>query len=156
VFRLAAEEVVMVSELREILEVAAAAAAIERNHPALAAGMGRIYEGMRLAYDADDTLAYRTLDGEYHQLMIDLSGNPYIREAYAPVGFRIQALRSRLSNEAALNKLSLRDHREMLKLVKARDGPGLQALLRAHIAQTKSSYLDVLRRRDLPAEAIAS
>src|SRR5918994_571095 len=35
VFRLAADQVVLISELREILEVAAARGALERNHPAL-------------------------------------------------------------------------------------------------------------------------
>jgi DNA-binding GntR family transcriptional regulator len=155
VFRLAADQVVLISELREILEVAAARAAVERNHAGLVARMARIYEGMRAAYEADDTAGYRTLDGEYHQAIIDLSGNAYISDAYSQVGFRIQALRSRLSKEAALNRLSLKDHREMLRLVKAGEVEPLQALLRAHIDQTKRSYLAVLERRDVLAEETA-
>jgi DNA-binding GntR family transcriptional regulator len=154
VFRLGADQVVMISELREVLEVAAARAAVERNHAALVRRMSEIYEAMRAAYEADDTVAYRTLDGEYHQAVIDLSGNPFIRDAYSQVGFRIQALRSRLSKEAALNRLSIRDHREMLKLIRARDVPSLQQLLRAHIEQTKRSYLDVLERWDLLARSL--
>jgi DNA-binding GntR family transcriptional regulator len=99
---------------------------------------------------------YRTLDGQYHQTIIDLCGNPYISDAYSQIGFRIQALRSRLSIETALNRLSMRDHREMLKLIKAREVEPLQALLRAHIHQTKQSYLDLLERKDVLAEEIAS
>jgi DNA-binding GntR family transcriptional regulator len=152
VFRLAAPQVAMISELREILEVAAAAVAIERNHAALVARMTRIFETMRAALEAGDNLAYRTLDGEYHDAIVDLSGNTYIRDAYALIGFRIQALRSRLSNEAVLNRLSIRDHREMLKLVKARDVPALQKLIRAHINQTKRWFLDVLERGELLQE----
>jgi DNA-binding GntR family transcriptional regulator len=155
VFRLAAEQVTMISELREILEMAAAAAAIERNHAALVARMTAIYETMRSAYDTGDTVGYRSRDGEYHQALIDLSGNPYITDAYGLIAFRIQALRSRLSNEAALNRLSLKDHREMLRLVKARDVPALQKLLQAHIRQTKRFYLDVLASRDPAAEEMA-
>lgn len=148
VFRLAPEQVVAISELREVLEVAAVAAAIERHHDALVARMTRILEGMKAAFDGNDNVAYRTLDGEYHETIIDLCGNPYISSAYSLIGFRIQALRSRLSHEASLNKMSIKDHREMLKLVKARDVPALQTLMRGHINQTKQSYLDVLERRD--------
>lgn len=156
VFRLAADQVVMISELREILEIAAVAAAIERHHPPLLARMSEIYDRMRGAFEADDTVAYRTLDGEYHETIIDLCGNDYIRDAYSLIGFRIQALRSRLSNEALLNRLSIKDHREMLRLVKARDVPALQKLVRDHIRQTKKSYLDVLERRDFLTEEAAS
>ena len=52
---------------------------------------------MRAAFEAGDNAAYRTLDGEFHQAIIDLCGNPYLSDAYPQVGFRTQALRSRLS-----------------------------------------------------------
>ena len=156
VFRLAAEQVVLISELREILEVAAVAAAIKRNHAELVKRISALFQEMKEAYDADDNGEYRTLDGQYHQAIIDLCGNPYIGDAYSQIGFRVQALRSRLSIESALNRLSMRDHREMLKLIKAREVEPLQALLRAHIHQTKQSYLDLLERKDVLAEEIAS
>jgi DNA-binding GntR family transcriptional regulator len=156
VFRLAADQVVLISELREILEVAAVAAAIERNHAELVKRMSALFEDMRAVYDTGDNVGYRTLDGQYHQAIIDLCGNPYIGDAYSQIAFRIQALRSRLSIEVALNRLSMKDHREMLKLIKAREVGPLQALLRAHIHQTKQSYLDVLERRDVLAGEFAS
>ncbi len=149
VFRMAPEQVSMICELREVLEVAAAAASVARNHTALVARMGLIFEEMRAAFERVDTAAYGTLDGDYHQAMIDLCGNPYLTDAYAQVGFRSQALRARLSDEAELNRLSFRDHREMLRLVKGRDVAPLQKLIRAHIDQTRQMYLDVLARRAL-------
>jgi DNA-binding GntR family transcriptional regulator len=152
VFRLEAEQVAMISELRDVLEAAAIKAALARNAEKLAERMGRLYAEMRRAYEADDRVAYRRLDGEYHEAIIELSGNPYIHGAYRQISFCIQALRSRLSNEAQLNKLSVADHREMLRLVKARDLAGLTKLLRAHINQTKQSYLDVLGRQDFRSE----
>lgn len=148
VFRLAAEQVVMISELREILEIAAVKMAITRNQAVLTERMERLYAAMREAYEADDPVAYRRLDGEYHETIIELCGNPYIRSAYGQIGFCIQALRSRLSNEAQLNELSIEDHRQMLELVKAREVASLQKLMRAHINQTRQSYLDVLERPD--------
>jgi len=147
VFRMPPDQVAMICELREVLEVAAAAAAIARNHGALVERMGMIFDDMRAAFERDDNAAYGVLDGEYHQAMIDLAGNPYISDAYSQVGFRTQALRARLSDETELNRLSFKDHREMLKLIKAREVAPLQKLLRAHINQTKQMYLDVLERR---------
>lgn len=146
VFQLAPDQVAMVSELREILEVAAAAAAMKRNHAALVGRMSGIFARMKTAHEAGDNVAYRALDGEFHQAIIDLCGNPYISDAYSQVGFRTQALRSRLSDEAALNRLSFRDHAEMLRLIKAGDVTRLQKLMRAHITQTKDMYLNVLAR----------
>ena len=61
-----------------MLETAAAAAAIARNHGALVARMSAVFEDMRAAFERSDNAAYRVLDGEYHQAMIELSGNPYI------------------------------------------------------------------------------
>ena len=79
VFRLAADQVILISELREILvEIAAVAAAIERNHAELVKRMSTLFEDMKAAYDAGDNVGYRTLDGQYHQAIIDLCGNPYV------------------------------------------------------------------------------
>src|SRR3990172_4682702 len=133
VFRLGADDVVKVSELREILEVEAAAAAIKRNHGLLVTRMSEVLRDMRKAYAAGDNAAYRTIDGEFHRTIIDLCGNSFISDAYGPIGLRIQALRSRLSDEAALNRLSFRDHCQMLKLIKSGSIARLQKLMRAHI-----------------------
>ncbi|MDI6024689.1 GntR family transcriptional regulator [Corticibacterium sp. UT-5YL-CI-8] len=156
VFRLAADQVELISELRTILEVASVAAAVERNFDTLVEAMENLMGAMQAAYDDGDTVLYHTLDGDYHDAFIELCGNPYVGDAYSQIRFRIRALRSRLSNEAALNSRSLKDHKRMLELVKARDVPGVQQLLASHIEQTKSSYLAVLADRDLLTEEMAS
>lgn len=155
VFRIAPDEVAMVSDLRELLELAALAAAMARNHRALLARMTAIFDRMRVAYEADDTRAYRRIDGEFHQAIIDCCGNTYIADAYVPVAFRTQALRSRLSIEAELNRQSIKEHREILRLVRAGDIPGVQRAMRAHIGQTRQSYLDVLASREAVASVAA-
>lgn len=156
VFRLEGEQVAQISELRDVLEVAAIEAAVTRNPQALAARMAELYADMRKAYEADDRVAYRKLDGAYHEAIIDLCGNDYIRNAYRQISFCVAALRSRLSNEAQLNKLSIADHKEMLRLVKQRAVGPLKTLLRAHIDQTKQSYLDVLDRPEFQVPTRAS
>jgi DNA-binding GntR family transcriptional regulator len=144
VFQLSAEEVGMVSELREVLEVAAAAAAMKRNPLALADRMRAIVKEMRKAHSVSDKVTYATLDGRLHETIIDLCGNTYIVDAYGPVGFRVQALRSRLTDEETLNRRSLRDHCEMLRLVEAGQTAELQQLIRTHIHQTAQSSIEML------------
>ena len=156
VFRLGPGDVVKVSELREVLEVEAAAIAMKRNRKALVSGMTAILQDMRKAYNADDIVAYRTLDGDYHRTLIEACDNSYIVDAYEPIGLRIQALRSRLSDEAALNRLSFRDHCNMLKLIKAGEVTGLQKLLRVHVRQTARSYIEVQGQQEAEPEARAA
>ena len=110
---------------------------------------------MRAAYETDDNARlpharWRVPPGHHRSLRQSL-----YQRRLSQVGFRIQALRSRLSNEAALNRLSIKDHREMLKLIKAREVEPLQKLLRAHIHHTRQMYLDVLERRALAEEKTA-
>jgi len=144
VFQLSAEEVGMVSELREVLEIAAAAAAMKRNPLALADHMRAIVKEMRKAYAVSNKVAYATLDGRLHETIIDLCGNTYIVDAYGPVGFRVRALRARLTDEETLNRRSLQDHCEMLRLVEAGQTAALQDLIRKHIRQTAQSSIEML------------
>jgi DNA-binding GntR family transcriptional regulator len=156
VFRIGVEQVEQISELRTVLELAACDLAIARNHGELVARMNAVMEEMQNAYDRDDTVSYHKLDGAYHQAFIELCGNPFLIEAFSQVGFRTQALRSRLSRIADLNSRSIAEHREMLDCVRSRDVPQLQALLAAHIDQTRLSYLRVLADHDLAGGDIAS
>jgi len=144
VFQLSLEEIGMVSELREVLEVAAAAAAMQRNQQELVNRLRVIVKEMRKAHAVSDKVVYATLDGRLHQTIIDLCGNTYIVDAYGPAGFRVQALRARLSDEETLNRRSLQDHCEMLRLVETGQTAALQELLRVHIRQTAQSSLEML------------
>lgn len=153
VFRLEPDQVVAISELRAVLEVAAIGMAMARARDRLVAGMGRILGEMERAFAAGDIVAYRTCDGEYHQLMVAMSGNAYLADAYALITFRLQALRSRLSRDALLNQRSISQHREMLALAKAGRSEDLKALLASHASNTQSDYLALV---DEGREAFAS
>jgi DNA-binding GntR family transcriptional regulator len=144
VFRLGADQVAMITELREVLEVAAAAAAMKHKRRQLAARMSKIVREMRKAYEISDKVAYGTLDGQLHQSILDLCGNTYMRDAYDPIGFRMQALRARLTDQDVLNRQSLKDHCEMLRLVQAGRTEALLRLIRVHIHLTAQSSLELL------------
>jgi hypothetical protein len=99
---------------------------------------------MRKAYEVGDRVAYATLDGQFHQSILDLCGNTYMRDAYDPVGFRVQALRARLTDKDTLNRQSFQDHCEILRLVKAGRTATLLRLIREHIRMTAQSSLELL------------
>lgn len=122
---------------------------MRRNPQQLANRMRTIVKEMRKAYAVSDKVAYATLDGSLHQTIIDLCGNTYMVDAYGPVGFRVQALRARLSEEETLNRGSLQDHCEMLRLVEARQTAALQELIRVHIRQTAQFSLEMLTNNQL-------
>jgi DNA-binding GntR family transcriptional regulator len=111
---------------------------------------------MQSAEDAGDNNVYSTLDGEFHQAIVDLCGNRYIKDAFSQIGFRIQALRLRLSRDAGLNRSSFEDHREMVRLAKAKDVNALRQLMRRHIDSTTQAYLKVLERREGLLDVFAS
>ncbi|SFZ86791.1 DNA-binding transcriptional regulator, GntR family [Devosia enhydra] len=152
VFRISTLDVGAISELRRILEMAAAELAVVRNGPALAARMQDLLTRMGPALERDDRLTYHRLDGEFHEAIVALAGNVFLAEAYGQIAFRIQALRSRLSSHADLNRSSLEDHGAMLALVEAGDGAGLAAVLARHVAATEQAYLKLLETRNLLEE----
>src|ERR1051326_6969505 len=65
VFRIGAEQVTQISELRAVLENTACAMAIVRSHATLVARMRAVMEEMQDAYDRGDTVSYHKLDGAF-------------------------------------------------------------------------------------------
>ncbi len=149
VLRIEAEDVVQISELRQVLELAAARLAMERSRDELISLMSGIMAPMQEAYDRTDMKAYRKLDAQFHQAFIDLCGNRYLRDAYGQLSFRIQALRSRLSGLSELNSRSVVQHQKMLDAVTKNDTPALLSQLQKHIEETKASYLEVMTTRSM-------
>ena len=152
VLRISTLDVGAISELRRILEMAAAELAVERNAAALAERMQDFVARMAPALERDDRVTYHRLDGEFHEAIVALAGNVFLAEAYGQIAFRIQALRSRLSSHADLNRSSLNDHGAMLKLVQQGEGKALGQLLARHIEATEQAYLRLLETRNLLEE----
>lgn len=110
VFDMDANQVRKLSELREVLELAAMRMALATDRQALTRQWADIVKEMREALDADDAECYRTLDGGFHMVLFELADNAYLLEAYELIAFRVQALRNRLSLAPSLNASSFEDH----------------------------------------------
>jgi DNA-binding GntR family transcriptional regulator len=142
VFEMDATQVRKLSELRAILETAALKLAIANDAPGLRTRWQRIVEEMRAALAQADAERYRTLDGEFHRVMFELAGNPYLLEAFDLIAFRVQALRNRLSLDPTLNSTSFDEHVALAAMVpEGGTTDAIVALLGRHIEWTREHYL---------------
>jgi DNA-binding GntR family transcriptional regulator len=148
VFQMSADEVISLSELREVLETAAVRLAIKRRGGALADALRAVIVEMRRALKRADALEYRTFDGEFHRTIMEHAGNAYLKASYETIAFRIQALRNRLSRDPALNRQSLKEHVKLAELVHAHDASRAAALLTKHIRATAANYVRTLGMRN--------
>lgn len=141
VFDMTAEEVRELSELREVLEIAAARFAIRRRATLLADALDKVIVGMRNALKKADVLEYRTIDDAFHRLIIQHAGNAFLQASYETIAIRIQALRNRLSLDPLLNTKSFREHREFAALVRAGEIYRASTCLSDHIRASGADYV---------------
>ncbi|NJL73340.1 MAG: FCD domain-containing protein [Candidatus Competibacteraceae bacterium] len=118
--------------------------AMENSTETVGARLAANLAGMELAIERRDVVAYRTLDGEFHQLIVDCCDNLFLSEAYAGIAFRVQALRNRLSVDSELNRKSLTEHADLVMTIRSGDSAAAEACLRAHIRGTRAHYLAAL------------
>ncbi len=144
VFQMTPAQVSELSELRNVLEGAALAFAMQRRAKRLVAALEATLRQMRRAIEADDVPQYRLLDQRFHQSLAESGCNAFLIEAYNAIAWRIQTLRNRLSQDAALNRTSLEEHARLLERIGAGDLDGARELLTAHIGGTRERYIAVL------------
>ncbi|MFQ5971756.1 MAG: GntR family transcriptional regulator [Alphaproteobacteria bacterium] len=140
VFDMTADEIRELGELRETLELAALRLAAGRNRIALVNALDRIVAMMGGALADDDIVRYRKLDAEFHQALFDHCGNRFIVSAYESFAFRVQALRTRLSVDPALNRSSYRDHQALCALIENDRIDEAAERLSAHVRATIANY----------------
>ena len=144
VFDMTADEVRELTELREVLEIAAVRFAIRRRAKPLADALDEAVAGMRDALKNPDALKYRLIDDTFHRAIIEHAGNAFLQASYESIAFRIQALRNRLSLDPVLNKESFREHREFAALVRAGEIYRASTCLSDHIRATAANFLRVV------------
>jgi DNA-binding GntR family transcriptional regulator len=146
VFQLTAEEVSAITELRALLEVAAMQAAAARNYEAVLEQLEAILATMKAARGNGDVAAFREADADFHEAIVQCSGNRFFERAYSLISFRFKTLRAYLSRDALLNERSFGEHRRIVDLLRARRLDDLGAVLRDHANGTRDAYLLSLDR----------
>jgi DNA-binding GntR family transcriptional regulator len=102
---------------------------------------------MAAAHDTGDLRTIPVLDQAFHQLIVDHSGNSYLRQAYRLIASKIGALRSRLPEGDERVDHCQENHAAIVRLIRRKDVARAQTTLALHIRDTRDSYVAASRPR---------
>jgi DNA-binding GntR family transcriptional regulator len=145
VFTLAPEEVRELTTFRQVIEGEALALAMRRDLRGLVQALKENLA--RMPKRGSDPRRVHALDTEFHQVIVEGSGNRHLVAAYALVGHRVEALRYRLPVNDEQVEHCQQNHRRIVARIATGDMRRAQAILREHILSTQESYLAASRNR---------
>jgi DNA-binding GntR family transcriptional regulator len=90
-------------------------------------------DAMAEAWRQRDETAYFTLNRAIHEGVIAAARNATLRQIYASLSSRIQRMRYTAHKTDAQWQRAMAEHEEMVRLLRARDGERLAALMKLHI-----------------------
>jgi DNA-binding GntR family transcriptional regulator len=131
-------------EIDEMLEVIAG---LEANAALLAAErieaheideIERLHKAMVACWGLADEEGYFTLNRDIHEALMKAARNATLAGIYASLSGRVQRFRYTAHKTPAQWQRAVREHEEMVRLIKARDGDALARLMRAHILGKKA------------------
>ena len=140
VFSLEPSELAQLCDARVCLETAALTQAIQNNAEKLRAALSDCCAAMTEAREAGNDMAYLALDTDFHQHLMDCSGNRFLNDAYKAIAPKMAALRNRLGGHPEHMDKSYREHLQILDAVEARDLDRALTILRIHIDRKEGSY----------------
>ena len=153
VFSPTREQIEELCDFRTLLEVQALRSAMVRAPAALVGGLEAIVSRMKEA-DAATRDAGRRLDSAFHLLFVEHCGNRYLGDAYATIGYQVEALRHRFMDTTSFRQKAMAEHLEMCLLLSEGKVARAVAILEDHIARTRqfqsaaSWSIGRARRRD--------
>lgn len=127
-------------DMREVLEVAAARWAAERQRPELAT-VDHAFADLEAAIEAGpvDFDDLQRLDATFHTRIVQSSGSRLLEQTQAVIyGLILDGMRSTLAVPGRLEK-SRADHARILAALKSGDADGAEAAVRAHIAGARAA-----------------
>ncbi|MEV0623650.1 FCD domain-containing protein [Nonomuraea sp. NPDC050404] len=129
-------------EVRQALECKAAALAAERADDDLIEALGRLLASTEEAL-ADPSQPYpRDLD--FHQQVLDMSGNLKLVETARSVGLQFQLARARSGEEPARAQAAYEEHFRIFEAIRARDPEAAGAAMHTHLDASRRSVRQLL------------
>ncbi|WP_251856494.1 GntR family transcriptional regulator [Herbiconiux sp. L3-i23] len=129
--------------IRELIEVAAAKAALQRAGTRDWESGFAIIDEMRAAADAGDEARFTAADTAFHQLFYTLSGNRRLAEVWHQFEGTFEVL-FELSNTFDLGA-AVDDHRHILELFASGDGDAALKEVHNHLQRARAHIRDVVR-----------
>lgn len=112
---------------------------------------------MERSHDRQDRFEYFRLNGEFHRGLVELAGNAVLLATYTTLASQIQRARYVAIQSQAHWDLGIKEHREILGALEAREGERLGRMLMEHSRETGRHVQTVLGPHDAgpPAETPA-
>lgn len=142
VFKMTTEQLRQLMEMRELLEVNSLRFAMRGGGEDLARDLQRIIDSMEKATGDRDPVSFRRHDADFHTAIIRASSNAFIQSAYNVIALRVQAFRNRVSLDTQ-NWRSLDEHKQVLRLVEAKETDAAADALQGHI---RGAFYDYVAR----------
>lgn len=145
VFSLTEQQVGELTRFRELIESAALLEVMQEDRAVLAKMLAQNLEEMARCEKAGRQDRLRELDTLFHESILEACHNPYLKNAYGLIAYKIQALRSRLPAHSPRVDDCHHSHAAILAAVVAGASARAQKLLREHIRSTEDAYLEASR-----------
>lgn len=145
VVNLSPREVAQLTRFRELIESAAIGEAMALDREALASRLQANLQALHAAQAEREVARVRALDTDFHEAIVECSGNAYLARSYALIAFKVRALRARLPEQTRPVDDCHASHDLILQAVTQGDVPTAQRRLAEHIRSTEQSYLGALR-----------
>jgi DNA-binding GntR family transcriptional regulator len=130
---LSADEIDEMVQVVAGLEAVAAELACQRAEEDEIDAIAADTDSMLAAFRRQDETAYFTLNRAIHEGIMAAARNGTLKAIYANLSSRIQRMRYTAHKTDAQWQLAMDDHVEMVRLLRARDGEKLAAVMKAHI-----------------------
>lgn len=88
---------------------------------------------MASAADGRDSRSFIAADDRFHQILIDASGYPHIAEIIGRVNAQLDRVRYLSATDPGRARAAIREHRALIKHLRAGNGPQSADVLRTHL-----------------------
>ncbi|MFY0611567.1 MAG: FCD domain-containing protein [Hyphomicrobiaceae bacterium] len=88
---------------------------------------------MVIAVNTRDGSSFIAADDRFHQILVEAGGFPHIAEIIGRVNAQLDRVRHLSSTDRTRARTAVREHRGLIKALRAKDGPGSSELLRRHL-----------------------
>jgi DNA-binding GntR family transcriptional regulator len=125
--------------LREVLEGLSAALAAELATPEELAAMSEVVGEMEALVEASDLLAYSSLNAKLHRTILNAARDEQLRKVLWSLHYALIRYQYRTVLVPGRKEDSLREHRDIVEHIRARDAAGAEAAMRRHVSHVRET-----------------
>jgi DNA-binding GntR family transcriptional regulator len=138
--------------IRSVLESYAARLAAFKHRPEDLKPLERKLEEYQAHLDRGELGSLPRINTEFHDLLYGLSRSPRLVRMISDLRDQIYRFRKAMLRVEEMARTSNQDHREMLALIRKRDGEGVEGIVRAHILKGQEAVVRLFDLGELEEE----